>query len=366
MAVIKAKINDKWEKVALAKQVPMIVEPMVLTGDQSKQFLSEWAYRYMKYHGDSITTENITNASRMFYNYKGETIPFEINCVDESMSLYGVFTNSNIREAPKINVTYVENYSYLFSNCYYLKTIPDDYFDNWDTWLAQTWLQGQQNNMFSGCYSLRYIPESWLRRMRALGMKENSSNATYNPYNSAFSYCYSLDEIKNLGVSRLNSHCDELTVINGFKNTFYQCGRLKSLTFEPVGKNVAIWAANTIDLSTCGYIVSGSPEEAIKKYAGFTDDTRVEDDATYQALKDNPDYWTTSYKYSRYNHDSAVETINSLPETNKHHYLVSGQPENIIKFKGASGELTDGGAINTLTPEEIAVATAKDWTIALV
>ena len=30
-----------------------------------------------------------------------------------------------------------------------------------------------------------------------------------------------------------------------------------------------------------------------------------------------------------------------------------------IKFKGAAGEKTDGGAINTLAAEEIAVAAAK-------
>jgi hypothetical protein len=63
--------------------------------------------------------------------------------------------------------------------------------------------------------------------------------------------------------------------------------------------------------------------------------------------------------YSRYNHDSAVETINSLPDT-------SAYGTNTIKFKGASGALTDGGAINTLTEEEIAVAAAKGWTVTLV
>ena len=39
---------------------------------------------------------------------------------------------------------------------------------------------------------------------------------------------------------------------------------------------------------------------------------------------------------------------------------------NTIKFNGAAGSATDGGAINTLTEEEIAVATAKGWTVSLV
>jgi hypothetical protein len=60
--------------------------------------------------------------------------------------------------------------------------------------------------------------------------------------------------------------------------------------------------------------------------------------------------------YARYNHDSAVNTINSLPDT-------SAYGTNTIKFRGIAGSATDGGAINTLTEEEIAVATAKGWTV---
>jgi hypothetical protein len=78
-----------------------------------------------------------------------------------------------------------------------------------------------------------------------------------------------------------------------------------------------------------------------------------------QALKDNPDWWTCDVNYSRYNHDSAVATINSLPDC-------SATGTNTIKFKGTMGAKTDGGAINTLTEEEIAVAAAKGWTVSLV
>jgi hypothetical protein len=66
-------------------------------------------------------------------------------------------------------------------------------------------------------------------------------------------------------------------------------------------------------------------------------------------------------QYSRYNHDSAVNTINSLPDTSA--YLATAGGTNTIKFKGNAGSKTDGGAINTLTAEEIAVATAKGWTV---
>ena len=106
-----------------------------------------------------------------------------------------------------------------------------------------------------------------------------------------------------------------------------------------------------------------------KKYilnynSGITADKEVTDDATYQALKNDPDWFTCDIKYSRYNHDSAVRTINSLPDTSA--YLATAGGTNTIKFKGAAGSATDGGAINTLTSEEIAVATAKGWTVTFV
>ena len=68
--------------------------------------------------------------------------------------------------------------------------------------------------------------------------------------------------------------------------------------------------------------------------------------------------------FSRYNHDSAVETINSLPDTSE--YLATAGGTNTIKFRNYSGACTDGGGTNDLTPEEIAVATAKGWTVTIV
>ena len=97
---------------------------------------------------------------------------------------------------------------------------------------------------------------------------------------------------------------------------------------------------------------------------GITSNKQVKDASTYEALKNDPDWFTENIAYSRYNHDSAVATINSLPDTSA--YLASVGGTNTIKFQGSSGTNTDGGAINTLTSSEIAVATAKGWTVTLV
>lgn len=111
---------------------------------------------------------------------------------------------------------------------------------------------------------------------------------------------------------------------------------------------------------------------------GITQEKRVSDATTYEALKNDPDYYvynnnTQTYDgnevnigllYSRYNHTSAVETINSLPDCSA--YCAEINNTNTIKFKKYSGALTDGGGVNTLTEEEIAVATNKGWTVSLV
>ena len=190
----------------------------------------------------------------------------------------------------------------------------------------------------------------------------NQNISTSFPYSQQYMYCYVLGELQNIPVSYNNSG----TVSNKFPHFVYYCNRLKSLTFKTNSDGtplVAKWKSQTIDLSEyTGYAQSDS---SITDYnSGLTTATQITDDASYQSLKNNPDSWTTLIRYSRYNHDSAVETINSLPDTSE--YLATAGGTNTIKFKGDSGSATDGGAINTLTEAEIAVATAKGWTVTLV
>ena len=112
----------------------------------------------------------------------------------------------------------------------------------------------------------------------------------------------------------------------------------------------------------------------------FTSDnmTIEEAQARYNALKGQNNWYSCSSNqvnydsknvylallFSRYNHDSAVRTINSLPDTSA--YLATAGGTNTIKFKKYIGDLTDGGGISDLTEQEIAVAAAKGWTVTLV
>ena len=119
------------------------------------------------------------------------------------------------------------------------------------------------------------------------------------------------------------------------------------------------WKSQVIDLSFVGY--SSSYDYILNYNSGITQDKNVTNNTTYRALKNDPDWFTGSPYYSRYNHDSAVRTINSLPDTSS--YLATAGGTNTIKFSQLEGADTDGGAINTLTSSEIAVATAKGWTV---
>ena len=82
MASIKVKNStNEWENVAIANVRDFTeVEPIVLTGNCNYACSGSLAGAYINQNGDSISTENITNASRMFNNNSSvETIPFEIN-----------------------------------------------------------------------------------------------------------------------------------------------------------------------------------------------------------------------------------------------------------------------------------------------
>lgn len=196
---------------------------------------------------------------------------------------------------------------------------------------------------FGDCYYLRNTPSKWLW----CGAPP-SSNKSFFYYLCHF--CYVLDAINNLPPTGLYQSLQ----VNNFIYSFTSCERLKSLTF--LSGKTAKWDKQTIDLTTVGYSSRDLTQYGIPKGKEVTDAT------TYTALKNDRDWWTKDVAYSRYNHNSAVETINSLPNTSK----ASASVTNTIKFKGAAGSATDGGAINTLTNAEIAVATAKGWTVTFV
>jgi hypothetical protein len=331
------------------------VEPIVLTGDCDQACKGPLSTTYLSMFGDTVSTNDISSAIEMFMNSSLTKIPFALNFKSSLTTsardmLHGM---TNLTELPIINGFRPFNLTAFFDSCYNIVRIPEDYFDNWD-WrgMNSSTTGASVAGVFARCYGLRNVP---------IGYTKNAYNTakstSYSPYNNTYYLCYSLDELKEVAVNK------GLFTSNAFSYFVGSCARLKELTFatNDDGTPVAIaWKAQTIDLTTIGYISSAGNAIAMKKYSPeITDDTMVSDAASYAALKDDPNWWTSDIAYSRYNHDSAVNTINSLPDC-------SGGSGNTIKFKGAAGSATDGGAINTLTEEEIAVATAKGWTITFI
>lgn len=326
-------------------------EDLVISGDCRQRFYNNGWNWYIEKFGDKITTKDITNAQSMFhYSNHISSIPFSLNFKEgQKANIDYVFADTSIASLPSINNLTVESARHVFYDCQYLTEVPEYYFDTWDfSYLRECYY------LFASSPRLKKIPSDLSM------LYSRSSNISYDNsfYRGTFYYCRVLEKATNLPV--------ELVTLssNAFSSTFLHCDRLKRITFSLNNgtPKIASWQKQTIDLSQyVGYSDTVFPPSNY----GMPLDTQIKNDATYQLLKDNEDSWTSNIKYSRYNHDSAVETINTLPDTSA--YLAeSGGTTNIIKFEGASGSATDGGAINTLTEAEIAVAAAKGWTVTLV
>ena len=323
---------------------------------------------YWDYYGrfdDFITayknkwsTRNIQNCSRMFEQSQLTEIPFELNFDTNNQSASSIFRGCEITKPPKLNNLIPNDISFLFESCKRLRTIPNDFTNNWDfSYIDNQTSQYScpQNKMFYDCHSLRSIPIGLISHGNKHAYYQNSY------FTNGFSFCYALDELVNLPIPYTQATWNN----NVFAMTFYSCQRLKNITFakQDDGTPYTVnWKSQNIDLtSNTGYATAKG--NIIDYNSGITADKEVKDATTYAALKDDPDWFTCDIAYSRYNHNSAVATINSLPDTSA--YLASKGGTNTIKFKGAAGSATDGGAISSLTEEEIAVAAAKGWTVTL-
>ena len=329
-------------------------EALSISGDCNYRFYNGGWDWFIENYGSQITTNGISAASYMFANSNLTEIPFTINLDINSCSCTQMFNNCGFLTALPEIYGKPTTLRATLAGCRRIRHIPDSW-GNLDFSYFTNNNYAYMNSFLEGCLSLRNIPATLVSNLH--NDKTTAINAKF--YYLAFRDCASLDEIQNLPI-------DGGTVTNNmFYYSFYYCTRLKNMTFATDNEipYTANWKGQTIDLSL--YVGYASTATDILNYnSGITSDKQVTDDTTYQALKDDPDWFTSNVAYSRYNHDSAVATINSLPDTSA--YLATAGGTNTIEFKGESGSATDGGAINTLTEEEIAVAAAKGWTVTLV
>ena len=341
----KLTLDEMATKINGIKPGPTTSD-LIITGDCQYRFANGgWDWVIKKY-GDQITTHDITNIDHMFYNSNVNSIPFSINLSNNQSDGFNMdrvfYICSNLTELPYIENAAPRTMSY-FSGSNSIQQVPENYFDNWNWNIMKNMtaqFEGNGSYLFYSCDELRKLPLAWLANMNP------KVYTGYSYFYGSFGYCSVLDELLELPIPYTGVWTSN--AFSGFCE--YTC-RIKNITFAPTGAKQ--WKNQVIALTySLGY-----------GKVGIGVDKRVVDDATYAALKNDPDWWTSDIAYSRYNHDSAVATINSLPDTSE--YLAAKGGTNTIKFRGAAGEKTDGGAINTLTAEEIAVAAAKGWTVTL-
>lgn len=343
------------------------IEPIVLTGDQSNACSNAFATFVIENFGDKVTTENLNSTTSMFNGSTLKLIPFALNYEWTTSRYYSaqqMFMECYYLEKAPQMVYFRPGYCYqMFEKCQNLRDVSG--IENWDcSYLNNGY--SPMRRLFANCQSLRSVPTEFLKKFY------NWDSSSYNVHTYGMFYnCNHIDEIVGLGF-----HPDGHWNSNNFQDAFTYCYCLKRLTFKTYEDGTPIpvdWTNQTIDLSdSIGYHcnLSNTDWNYVEKRlfnSGRTLDKNIYNDETYAALKNDPDAFVignswegNNWYYSRYDKASALETIRSLPDTS----AFGGN--NTIKFKGEAGLKTDAGAINTLTADEIAIATAKGWTVEFV
>ena len=370
-------------------------ELRVITGDVQYLFSKDYATLYLKAFGKQITTKDLVNPQMFSGNETIEEVPFDLNIAsgytnnifencyklkkikdinianptNTQNSLGGCFSYCrSLKEIGVIRKPMISNLYQTFNSCYNLNYITIEGAVVENTGIDRLYYT------FGHCRGLRELDSSFLKLLRA-----NHSTG----YNATFYLCYSMDRIVGLGVPISSS--SKTYTQNMYAYTFYQCNRLDELTFETNddGTPKELYANNQeIDLSkgvgycsgrtTCniaGDIMEGKPVpdfyDYIQPSASSTDiwNYQITADKHTEEYYNHKDSWTEDLLYSRYNHRSMVNTINTLPDTSA--FLASNGGSNMIIFKANQGDSSPWGGTSNLTEEEIAVAVAKGWTLGI-
>lgn len=336
----------------------------VLSGADGKSFWQNTSSAIFNKYAKFNLTNNleidpeigIRDGAYMFKSYPEEEVPLTIYHATTGCNFNSMFLGCDkLKKAPLFrpakspdsnNTVINRQFFRMFLSCYLLTDIPEDWLD-WDEW--ENYFKNNPNaeiefrDMFTSCHSLKSIP----KRLLHLG-------AYGDIFNIPFDDCYNIEKLEEVGY-RVNT---KNVVEAGSSTQYFLIDSYKLSKFTLNNSGPSALDKTVLDCSCCGY----STKSSMSGYEvyGFTPETEVTDDATYQALK-NTDYWTKKPQYSRYNHNSMVETINSLPEIVK---INSTHTNNII-FGNEQGHWTDEGGGYALTEEEIAVASAKGWTVTM-
>ena len=344
-------------------------EALVISGDCAYRFVYNGWNWFIEEYSDKITTNNLESGMNMFwYSSELTNIPFDLNfkiptSTTLATSMTYMFANCTaLLNVPNVKTIRPSDMNSIFDCCKSLKSISDDWTDTWDWSKIDNSTSAYQNNtanMFSSCYNLRNIPTWTFLHMNPVAAY------SYATIYGAFNYCYSLEKVEGI---RLPANATWTS--NAFYNTFNNCYRLKSITFalqddgSPYVHNIS---KQTIDLTKVGYITPGQNNLSVFLLScpDFTTDDEIDSYAKWVAYcgEDGSEGSGNGYAYGRqwcvFGRTAVKKMFATLPD-------VTGGSNNTIKLDNqvcvGNNDLWDE-PFSALTEEEIAVATAKGWTI---
>lgn len=316
-----------------------------------------WDWFITKY-GNQITVDSNNKITKLGYAFRDsqlEEIPiiFECNMPNDNNGISYMFDGATkLKTLPSITGVVTGMTANTFGECNNLSQIPASFFTDYN--FTTGYFYGMCNN----CWCLRSIDTTFMEQLTTL----YKSSLYANTFALAFNHCEQLDEL-NIPIRDTTT---EMTV-NMFYSAFNGMHRIKKLTFD--APNPVKWKNQVIDLTEYfGYSqtnpTTGQPKHLKEDgYNTTITQDKVMTASTMTSLIGDADAYPTTINTSRYNHTSAVQTLNSLPDTSA--YLASSGGTNTIKIRKNLGGLS-GSSTSDLTEEEIAVATAKGWTVSLV
>lgn len=300
-------------------------EDLTFTTNTSYSFSND-RFSWLFNNYDGIKIKSGDNSSYMFaYSHSITDLSnVQVTFPFSPSNVMGMFQDcQKLKYFPRMSGT-VESVYRMFYYCLAVEEFPDDFFNNLkleDNYYAQS-----GGSIFMDCHNLKKMPQLKTFFDTAGSPPRYTDN---NVLGYLFYGCHSLKQITNIPIPKKYQTTEMQQ--NMFPSSFSRTYNLTSLTFAPIQKPLP-WSEQFIDLtSNVGF-----------KKENYND--------------------STSQLNSVYNYDSAVETINSLPDTSV--YLAEAGGTNTIQFYSNQGANTEGGAIGNLTAEEIAVAAAKGWTVA--
>ena len=265
-----------------------------------------------------LDTSNVTNMSGMFsYCSSLKTIP-QLNTSKVTRMNNMFSTCSSLETIPLLNTSQVTDMNYMFYNCTSLETIPD----------LDTSKVSNMGLMFYNCTSLETIPLL------------NTSNVT--DMGSMFNNCLKLETIPLLDTSN----------VTNMYSMFGSCSRLKTIPPLNTSKvtNMSYMFYYCSSLETIP-LLDFSSVTNIDNLFGYSNITTLTDLGGFKNLKID---WGSNYGLAllpNLTYQSIMNVIN-----------------NLYDFR-ANGETTtrtlkiNSNTYALLSEEDIAVASAKGWTI---